>query len=253
MPYKKNARRGKKQSYTKKAAKGNGRSFKRKFKTGAPRSLVPRGTFASSPYPSTLNKVLTYTDNFYSLNQSLTDVIATVIYSGNSMYDPDVTQVGNQPKYFDSFCGAADGTAPYRSYRVLASKIKVTFMPDPTLTSANNLMTAFVLPIDSGGGYSPINIIDVMERPYCKYAVLGNTGASFMKSISMFCKSRSIFGTVDPTDDEFAGDWNTDPTRKWQWYIGLQNIQPSGVSKALVRVQIKYYCQFFNLNRIATS
>lgn len=246
MPYKRYAGRRKK-------GKKSGRGTRRKSKGSIPRALVPRGTFATQPFPSTVNRVLTYSDSFYTLTQANTNVLQTAAYSGNNLYDPDLPEVGNQPKYFDTFCGAADGTAPYRSFRVLASKIKVTFMPDPTLSAANNLMTAFVMPIDSSGGYAPTSIVDVMERPNCKYVVLGNTGAAYYKTISMYCRTRAIFGSVDPLDPDYQADYNTEPPRKWQWYMGICNIQAGGLAKCILRVQIKYYCQFFNLNRVAQS
>lgn len=252
MPYKRYARRGKK-PYAKRSTTTRRRNFKRKFKAGPPRSLVTRGTFATTPFPSTLNKVLTYADSFYALNQTVSGSQATVYYSGNSMYDPDIVEAGTQPKYFDTFCGPYGGTAPYRSYRVLASKIRITWMPDPTLAAGSNLMQVYCLPIDSTGGYSPTDVLDVMERPYCKYAILGNSGAQNQKTMTLFCKTRSIFGTTDPHDADCAADYGTDPPRKWQWYMGVQNVQPGGISKVLIRVQIKYYCQFFNLNRVLNS
>ena len=46
-------------------------------------------------------------------------------YRGNSCQDPDLTGIGAQPRYFDTFCGPQDSSAPYGNYNVLASKIIV--------------------------------------------------------------------------------------------------------------------------------
>lgn len=61
--------------------------------------------------------VLKYSD-YYLLTS--TSGVAYAIYSGNSVYDPDVTFTGHQPYYFDRYAQL------YQNYVVLGSRLKLS-------------------------------------------------------------------------------------------------------------------------------
>jgi len=68
------------------------------------------------PVPNNVRVVLRYSD-YYLLTSS--SGIAYAEYSGNSVYDPDITFVGHQPYYFDRYA------AIYTNYAVIGSKITI--------------------------------------------------------------------------------------------------------------------------------
>jgi len=240
-PYAKRARMGRKRASPKYKSRFNSR---------------PHGGSASSPFPATMYKVLTYCDDVELITQSVTDVPKVYDYRGNSLYDPDETGAGSQPKYYDTFIGSPGGNAPYTRYNVLASKITIDIMPDPTLASATNLMQLSVMPVRGNAGTNPYtNITDMVERPYSKTRMLGNTGAQAYTRMTYFCKTKQLFTGQNANDLDFGGNYNGSPDtgHVWRWHIGLVNVQDSQTVKCYIRVRIKYYTQFSLLNVVATS
>ncbi len=73
---------------------------------------VPRGL----PIPNNVRVTLRYSD-YYLLTS--TSGIAYAVYSGNSVFDPDVTFSGHQPYYFDRYFSL------YTNYAVVGSKIQI--------------------------------------------------------------------------------------------------------------------------------
>jgi len=255
MPRKTYARRRRttKKSYAKRSGMRRKRaSPKFKFRYNS----HPRGGFASSPFPSTLYKVLTYSDDIYPLSVTVAGNPAILDYRGNSMFDPDETGIGSQPKYFDTYCGATAGTSPYGRYNVMASKIVLDIMPDPTLTSAQNLMEVAITPLRGPAGTNAFqDITDMSERPYVKTRIIGNSNSSAFTRMSYFCKTKQLFTGQNANDRDFSADYSANPASafSWRWHIGLVNIQTGGLPGAYIRARIKYYVQFSSLNEIATS
>jgi hypothetical protein len=70
------------------------------------------------PIPNNTRVVLKYND-FFSLSSSAG--VATCNFSGNSLYDPDITFTGHQPYYYDRY------SALYQYYTVIGSRTKFTF------------------------------------------------------------------------------------------------------------------------------
>lgn len=255
MPRKTYARRRRttKKSYAKRSGMRRKRASP-KFKSRY--NSRPHGGFSSSPFPATLYKVLTYSDDIVPLGVTTAGLPAILDYRGNSMFDPDETGVGSQPKYFDTYCGATGGNAPYGRYNVMASKLVLDIMPDPTLPSAQNLMEVAILPLRGAAGTSPFqNITDMSERPYVKTRVIGNSNASAFTRMTYFCKTKQLFGGQNTNELDFSANYNANPAsgNSWRWHIGLVNIQTGALSGAYIRARIKYYVQFTVLNQIATS
>ena len=108
---------------------------KRTWNTGGRRTLVrtwrnpsgSSGAWYGSPFGRSLRTEMTFAENREI--PVTAGVPYTYLYSINSLYDPNVTGTGNQPRFFDTICGANNTSAPYQQYRVYASKIEVTFIP----------------------------------------------------------------------------------------------------------------------------
>lgn len=219
--------------------------------SGLPRSLN------STPFPATMYKALTYNSPPFSINTAVSGVCSNYVFRGNSLYDPDQTGTGGQPKFFDTFCGPADGTgnAPYGAYTVMASKITIDIYPDPTITSANNLFRVYCIPLRGGTASSnnPTNWVDVSERPYIRYKDFGSTGAQNKGRLKSYAKTKSLFSGMSVLDNDFQAGYASNPTNVWRWCIGIINMQNSGLPYAILSVKITYYCQFSNLNQVLSS
>ena len=95
-------------------------------------------------FPQRLFKTFTYSGANIKLQQSITDVPAEQRYRGNSMYDPDFTGIGSQPRWYDTFMGASGGSQPYRQVTVLGSKITISIWQDPVLGGATGSVAGVV-------------------------------------------------------------------------------------------------------------
>lgn len=255
MPRKTYARRRRttKKSYAKRSGMRRKRASP-KFKSRY--NSRPHGGFASSPFPATMYKVLTYADDIELMTVGTAGLPVTLDYRGNSLFDPDESGVGSQPKYFDTYCGAPGGTAPYNRYNVLASKITIDIMPNPTLASTSNLMEFGLVPLRNVATIMPFqNITDMSERPYVKTRILGNTNSQSYTRMSYFCKTKQLFSGQNVNDIDFSAGYGANPANinSWRWHLGMVNIQSGVTPSVYVRVRVKYYCQFSFLNNVATS
>ena len=79
--------------------------------------LTPRG----GPFPRVKRAVLQYTQEL-QLNPA-TGTYSSNTWSVNSLYDPDYTGTGGQPRYRDTLLGAPGANAPYKYYVVHGAHI----------------------------------------------------------------------------------------------------------------------------------
>lgn len=218
------------------------------------RNRMPRSGVVS-PFPTVMYRKLAYTDDTLRLVQGAGDTCAYIEYRGNSLNDPDLTGVGNQPRYYDTLVGAAGGTAPYRSYNVLASKIIVDIYQDPAAAGAAQNCTVFVIPNRGTtlGDNLPTTLLKAMETPYTRKKEIGLNTSWKPQRLTAYMKSNVMFGTKDGMDNEYSATYNGNPSFGWKWSIGICNIVPAQISSVYIRVSMKFYCQFSLQNEIATS
>jgi hypothetical protein len=74
-------------------------------------------------YPDALNVPFRYMDDIILTCTS--GAAGQAQFRLSSLYDPDLTGLGNQPRYYDTMLGASSGSAPYSSYRVSKARVRV--------------------------------------------------------------------------------------------------------------------------------
>lgn len=74
-------------------------------------------------FPPTLTRVLNYADN-YTLTEAAAGTGAFQVYRTNDVYDPDWSNAGHQPMYFDQLCSA---TGPYVNFTVPSVEFDLKF------------------------------------------------------------------------------------------------------------------------------
>lgn len=171
------------------------------------------------------------------------------VYRLNSLFDPDFSGTGRQPMYFDQFCGA---TSPYRKYRVLGAKIKVTY----AITSPPDLVTANVSPVMVAlytAQVNSTNIVDqndIIEKSGSNYGILGDKsgGNSTVTLTNTYSPRKDM--AQDPRDDTLASLYNNNPANPFYAMVLMH-----GQSNATVRVfvEIDYVVEFFERNDITGS
>jgi len=228
-------------------------SYKTKRRAYGRIGRLPRGP-ASTPFPPVMYKCLTYADDTYRLVQTVTDVPVYYEYRGNSCFDPDLTGIGDQPRYFDTLCGAQSGSAPYGNYNVLASKLVIDIYQDPAATSQAG--TVFIQPVRGAtlGVGNATDMADVVELPNIKRREVGLNTSSRPLRLSAYMKTKSIFGDTNGTDvGSYQGSFSSNPALQWKWVIGALNIIPTGIFSCYIRAYLKLYVQFSLLNRVVQS
>lgn len=100
---------------------------KRKAKRRATRkginpAVVPMSGRFVQAYPAYKHVTLKY--SYYNNLAPTTTNVSYNQFRANSVYDPDLTGAGNQPRYFDQLCGAS----LYRKFRVMSMGYKVRFV-----------------------------------------------------------------------------------------------------------------------------
>jgi len=135
-----------------------GRKYKKKSKTKSRqvRKYRPRRSLPLGGFPSKHVARLKYVDLIQLSPTALGSAVPTFKhFRANSLYDPDYSGIGHQPRGFDEL------SAIYDHYCVIGSKIKVFFEND--VDSVNNAgQYCFLMLQDTAG--TPTSLIDIMEE-----------------------------------------------------------------------------------------
>lgn len=78
---------------------------------------VVRNPRPPCPFPTEMYCTLRYSD---AIQMSYSSSAVTQSYALNGLYDPDLTNAGHQPYFFDQFCST---TGPYLAYCVLGARV----------------------------------------------------------------------------------------------------------------------------------
>lgn len=202
---------------------------------------------ARSVFPAVLRTALTYADSVTITASSLGKSGHT--FAANSLFDPDVTGTGSQPRYYDSLCGANGGTAPYHYYLVSAVKA-VAFV--------RNLSTVHMfvsLSMFTASATAPATLQEAREREDTVVAIVSpkGGGASTTK-LSMYRALKNMLGVKDLLDDPDAGaTYNANPNSLC--YVVFQAYNPDGVGSSSVTADmaLTYYSAFRRKNDVADS
>ncbi len=107
--------------------KKNNRRNRRRAGKGRAENQINAGSagrgITTYTYPNVIWKKLKYADTGYLTEAGVGSGATWAIRTGDA-YDPDVTNTGHQPLYFDQFCTS---TGPYLLHCTPRSKIRVTF------------------------------------------------------------------------------------------------------------------------------
>jgi len=259
MPKRSYGRKSTRPTYRRNAARKSTGFRKKRFSKYriAGSSGIGRGP-SSAGFPQRLFKTFTYSGENIKLYQTTTDLPVSYLFRGNSMYDPDSTGIGSQPRWYDTYLGANGLSAPYNSCTVLASKIIVSIWQDPTLSGTSGSVAGVVSVLPYPGTSTPPNSLkEVQERAFVRYKNVGNANAHAPLTLKHYCKTKALYQGVNPlTNTDFMHSYNANPTKQWYWNIQAVNIiTGAGVNlfSCYVTCRIKYYCMLSAINDVADS
>lgn len=253
MPYRVSARTRKPFRRTSRTARTR-KPIRRKFFRRSKRTK--RTSKSKAPFGMTKFATLRYST--YTVLTS-TDTWQTQTYRLNSLYDPDFTGAGAQPRFYDTLCGANDTAAPYNSYRVHGARVKVNFL---NANSSGNSTGIVAIRARNASSTAlspsvPSGIVQAVgEVPYTSWRWITSSGSDgCRRTFSKYFPIKPFYSVKDIRDHvELSAAYNTSPEN-----IVLLDCHASTVNASStpynyqLTVSITYYCEFFNRNQPETS
>lgn len=218
-----------------------------------PTTVGAQGSWYGSPFGRHMRTKLTYGESVAITSTS--GVPFGYLFSIGGLYDPNITGTGGQPRFMDTLCGANGGVAPYNSYRVFGSKIKVTFMPAPTGSSDSLGMRGIVgIGLYDSTASAPSTIAELLARKDFKTKFLGYWYATDHTTITRTCDNATFFDIKDLRDNqETAAAYNANPALDGRWSVLWAPADEVSTRITQAYVSIEYDVEFFKRNDVSDS
>lgn len=191
------------------------------------------------PFPPTKIATLRYCD-VIQLDAGATDAAVEHRYRANSIYDPDRTGTGHQPRFHDTF------EALYENYEVLSSKITAAFN-----TTWNGVVSICGVSLDNDNSTAYTTRAALMENPNTSYRMIPSHGNAPAKISTTFNAKKSL-GPANAVTNLATMGANPDENQDFViWAINTYGTEDPGVVN--VMITIDYTVRFSERKEVATS
>lgn len=164
-------------------------------------------------------------------------------FSGNGIFDPNVTSTGTQPTGRDQLA------ALYQKYVVTGSRMKLLFTN--TVSSASVIVSS--IPTTSAIAIAANDINMNLRNPYSKNKVAGTSGGSNRITVSNYMTTKKIFGEKSIAEDDYEADVGAQPTNQWYWTWNAATGDLGTSITGNMIVEITYYVKFFKRITLSNS
>lgn len=204
------------------------------------RSAVPYRPIVSRSvgFTPTARLKLRYADTDFDMSTAAALFRTDQVFSGNSLFDPDVTGVGIQPYLHDEVAQL------WQRYRVRAAKISCYF--SCSTPSATTLVTrAFIW---AGVSASDLTDTDPGSNMQVKNKVQGVFNKEQLESnprkgkLSLYMSTNRAFPNK-PEDADLTGLFGGNPTSRWYFHVVTDSSDCGTASTVKMDVKIRYYCE----------
>lgn len=221
-------------------------SMAKKKRRIMPSSRMPRLQLLSAPgtpFPTRCRAVLRYT-SYFNLSVSVSGA-AQYFLRCNSVYDPDFTGVGSQPRGYDQYA------ALYNQYTVNKAKLKATLCIPSTGATGQLIFGATFKPDTSGLA----TLDQCADQPYTVSRICNQQGPTSDRTVYSTWDRKKRFPN-DQTSASLSSQVTTNPAEQeyWQiWYHNAYNPLVAGASDVTVQFTIDYDVEFYELKAIPAS
>lgn len=182
---------------------------------------------------------------FYS-NSSLpvpaTGAAVSYVYSGNGLYDPDISGTGNQPAGFDQMM------LFYEHYTVFTARICVTFR---NFTASISPIVFLAARGDVTNFSSAIQVMEAGNTVSTQLMPAGIAGS--LKELKLTVRVAAFLGFDDLMDSNVArGDLSSNPAEGVFFHVGAYNNETLAAGTVNYQARIEYDA-VFSENRVITS
>ena len=169
--------------------------------------------------------------------------VASYVFRGNSLFDPDYTGTGHQPRYYDQL------TPIYGRYKVLRSAITVEMINGSPNSGAIFAITpnTEIITFTSWQQAS--------ELPRSKTSQIVPVASRYPFKLSSSASTKSICGLLpyQVNDEDWSASIGTNPVQIWYWNINVASIDESSHVTVSLRVRLKYHAVMYDRLDVATS
>jgi hypothetical protein len=196
-------------------------------------STLAMGFAGISPLPHTLRTKLKYAEHVVITGTS--GALGLYVFNASSLYDPNYTGTGHQPRGFDQLMPL------YDHFVVTKSRAKVQFVP--TSTSATMAGIAVSATVNNQGDWD-----DYAEGPYSVCGALDaavTSGGLRVLQLDISYDAKKNLGIPDPlTADKLQGTISANPVDNAFYHIFIQHAGETNSVSCNVLVEIEYECAF---------
>ncbi len=207
-----------KQNNNKKNVKPNGETIPRSPTTGV---------------PSRMMVTLRYSD-LITVNPSA--AFGQYTFRGNSVFDPDYTSTGHQPRYFDQW------SAFYQRYKVISSRIKVSV----SNYSATSGVICVVVPHTDI--LTLTTYYGAAEQPLMKRTeqIPVSTRLGGRNTVLSKATTRQILGLSEAqlASEDYSAGVGANPLQLWYWNLGF--FGATGNISVVIDVDLDYKVLFYD-------
>jgi hypothetical protein len=167
-------------------------------------------------------------------------------FSLNSLYDPNITGVGTQPRYFDTLCAAAGGTAPYDTYVVVRSHVRVTMQSNSTTS-----IFGYVQVYSDTAGISPTcPLNEYLETAnLIRVPMTSANNATAVRVVEFDVDIARFLGFEDILDaDDCRAQYDANPGRQVYMDVGVRSNSDTATVAFSYTVEIVYEAVLTGLN-----
>jgi len=215
----------------KRRGQGNGNQRKGQLTTIRSGGLVE----ASNGIAASIKMVLTYED-LITISENAPRTQYT--FRGNSVYDPDYTSTGHQPRYFDTYASI------YGKYRVYASRIMI----DMINGSPTSGVSFVILPHTDIVTMTTWH--ELAELPMAKVGQIVPIASRYAQRLTHASTTAQTCGLrpKEVLDQDWASGVGNNPVQLWYWNLGIASIDSTTDIGISFRVRLEYEVVFFDRN-----
>lgn len=239
--------------YSKKKAPSMRRNYtKRRY-----RKIQSKWPIWKNPLPQEAKYKFTYQDTAFPLATDLgSSYRANHVFSGNDLFDPDVTGIGVQPYGFDSLCGI---DCPFGRYQVFGSKCTVyphvyegQTSGDANSTKSFALICTLVPTRNASVTYDAVD--DLARMPFSRRRCIENAedagGNNILKS---YVSSTKMWPEDKTIDAGHSAAHNADPSRRWYWILFVDSNEYANEINMYFDIKITYYTKLIKIDSVDES
>lgn len=187
---------------------------------------------------------LKYTSLYVSTNAVAATTSAVQTFRLNSLFDPDYTNAGHQPMFYDQLCPAI-----YQAYRVINAQVDLRFVNTTTAP------TSVVVYVSTQPTPSYVNPQTALELPNTHSLMLAGVNAGgALRSWSKKIVIAPYFGVglkAVKTEDDFSSGYAGNPVNCLYLHVWTCGLTAAG--SVQVQADITYNAWFYELTNPTSS